>query len=116
MNTKKVGETKLTKEERKLAAIAADTQTQETIERQREDEKIICEYFSVRDSGMVSRPRMIKAISRLKRTIDKMILEIFIGNPDHQIFAGCKESELASMRVARIKRISGDEIEKEMET
>jgi hypothetical protein len=61
-------------------------------------EQLVCKIYRVKDPACIPRQSLIKAVSYF-------FVELFHENPDHEVFAGMPESELAAFRTERINRI-----------
>jgi len=73
-----------------------------------QEEKIVCGIYNVRDTQMISKQALIKAVARNKIIIDQLIEDLFCENPYHARFKGLAENLLAPMRIKRIERLSND--------
>jgi len=74
---------------------------------QNNDEKLVLSLFGAKDLGYVSKRALVRAVAGHHRYANKLLLELFCANPDHETFNDVSEAVLAPMRIERMKRMAG---------
>lgn len=72
------------------------------------DHKIVKALTGEDDPGRVSKPILVKCLTSLNKERNVLYCELFCENPNHPLFGGLSEVQLAPLRLERISRLAGD--------
>jgi hypothetical protein len=72
---------------------------------EKQEEKILCDYFKVKDTQYVSKSQLGKTLAYYLTEYDKAIVDLFCSDPYHKFFEKTPENLLAPLRIERIKRL-----------